>query len=239
MRRLKLYFHFLRSMCKLNYGLLAGMWRLTQLPQPSITIFGGTRLALDSENSKKIHQLAQRLALSGFSILTGGGPGLMEDANLAATESLEDEETFAGTKRGIKRRIVSMGVGVSNLQESNKYLQKSILMPYFFSRKWLLVRYSVGFIVGPGGFGTLDELAEVITLIQTHRMPKTPLVLFGVEYWQPFMDWVNNRALRDKLILKEDMQIIYLTDSVDDAFNYIKDKCAGFKECALDVKENR
>jgi uncharacterized protein (TIGR00730 family) len=233
--RLRLYFHFLKSMLKLNYGLLVGMWKLTELPQPSITIFGGTRLHSDDKNSMKIHLLAEKLALDGFSILTGGGPGLMESANLAAEEAIEEE--LEEDKRGLKRRIVSMGIGVENLQPNNRYLQKSVMLPYFFSRKWLLVRYSVGFIVGPGGFGTLDELAEIITLIQTRKMPRMPLVLFGTEYWQPFMDWIQNRALRDNLILDEDKKIIYLTDDVDDAFNYIKNRCTGFVECAFDSQK--
>lgn len=236
MRRLKLYFHFLKSMVRLNYGLLIGMWKLTKLPQPSITIFGGTRLECSDENSKKIHLLAEKLTLNGFSILTGGGPGLMESANLGATHALEEELT-AGN-RNVKRRIVSMGVGVENLQPDNQYIQRSVILPYFFSRKWLLVRYSVGFVVGPGGFGTLDELAEVITLIQTNRMPHMPLVLFGSEYWQPFVDWIYKRALRDKLLLEEDTKIIFLTDDVDEAFNHIKYKCIDPSKCGLDMKGN-
>lgn len=241
-KRIKLYLHFLKSMAKVNYGLLVGMWKLTALPQPTITIFGGTKLSPDSEHIKKIKKLTKLLVKDGFSILTGGGAGVMEAANLEAYEIANKKYTqeqlhLAKNKdRNMNRRLISMGIGVENLQKNNTYLQKSIILPYFFTRKWLLVRYAVGFIVGPGGFGTLDELAEVITLIQTHKMPKTPLVLFGVEYWQPFVDWVYKRALRDNLLTEEDTKIIYITDSVEDAYNYITSMCIGFRECGISAK---
>ena len=234
--RLKIYLHFLRSLFRLNISLLSGMWRLTKLPQPAITFFGGTKLEPDSSHAQQISEIAKRLALKGFSIITGGGPGIMEAANLGAFETTNHTHipNEIAEKGGVK--IVSMGIGLEGLESSNKYVQESVKMRYFFARKWLLVRYSVGFVVGPGGFGTLDELAEILTLIQTHRMPRTPVVLIGSEYWQPFLDWVNQRALRDRLLKPEDAAIILVTDSVDEAYSLITTRCTGFEACGIDAK---
>ena len=235
--RLKYYFEFLGSLWRVNWGLLTGMWKLTRLPQPTITVFGGTQLAADSEFADKICAITKKLAGAGFSILTGGGPGVMRAANLGAYETANthgEPHKHGENGREQRRHMISMGIGLETLpQDPNKYTQDFIVTPYFFTRKWLLVRYAVGFVVGPGGFGTLDELSEVLTLIQTHHMPQTPVVLIGTEYWAPLLQWVNERALRDGLLTKEDAALIHVTDDVDEAFTFIKSQCLGHEECGI------
>jgi len=215
-QRIKMYLKFLKSIVKINAGLLSGMWKLTKLPQPIITVFGSARLPEDHKYSKIIFETTKKLAANGFSILTGGGHGLMEAANLGAILS----------KDHTKNTITSMGIGVLKLGERNRFIQKFIIMPYFFTRKWLLVRNSVGFIIGPGGFGTLDELSEVLTLIQTHNMQKIPIVLIGRDFWLPILDWIKNQVLANKLIAPKDLELISaITDDPDEALETINKAC--------------
>lgn len=230
-QRIKTYVYFLRSMLRVNSGLLRGMWKLTRLPQPAITVFGGSRLPKEDIHSKKICTLAEKLAHAGFSIITGGGPGIMEAANLGAMTHVKENG-----KKKIPSKLTTIGISLSKLQEANEYTQEYIIQPYFFTRKWLLVRYAVGFVVEPGGFGTLDELSEVLTLIQTHRMPKTPVILIGVEYWKPLLEWVHERALKNGLLEKKDADLLHVTDNVDEAFEIINTTCAGCKETGIAAK---
>jgi uncharacterized protein (TIGR00730 family) len=231
-RRLSEYFRFLKSLWRTVVRLIWGMWKLTALPHPAITIFGGSRVAVDSEIAKKTAQLTKLLAADGFSIITGGGPGIMEAANLGAMEHLKECE-----HNGVKciNHVVSAGIGLLRLNQDkvNPYVQKYIAMEHFFSRKWLLVRYSVGFIVFPGGFGTLDELFEIVTLIQCNRMAKLPVILFDRLYWSPLIDWIETRAMKYKFIGESDAAIIYVTDSVQDAYELIKKSCKEQKESVL------
>jgi uncharacterized protein (TIGR00730 family) len=220
-KRLKHYLRFLRGLIGTNLRLLYGMWKLTELPQPAITIFGGARIKKDHPYAKKASQLSKQLVADGFSIVTGGGPGIMEAANFGALEYLKEcRLNENGTKC---TPIVSAGIGLVrlNLDKQNPYVQKQIIMRHFFARKWLLVRYSIGFIVFPGGFGTLDEFFEIITLRQTSRMQEAPIILIDSEYWSPIVDWMYNRALRDGLISKEDLNLISILDDVDKVANII------------------
>jgi len=230
--RIKEYFRFLHSLWKTNIRLLWGMWRLTALPQPAITVFGGSRIAIDSDIAKKAEQLTKLLANSGFSIITGGGPGIMEAANHGALESLQECK-----KNGIKcvNNVVSAGIGLLRLNKDkfNPYVQKYILMEHFFARKWLLVRYSVGFVIFPGGFGTMDELFEIVTLVQCNRMAKVPIILMDRLYWSPLMDWIETRALKSGLISAGDTSIIRVTDSVQEAADIIKSECIGCEQSIL------
>jgi len=129
-----------------------------------------------------------------------------------------------------------MGIGVARLGGANKHVQEFFTLPYFFARKWLLVRNAAGFIVGPGGFGTLDELSEILTLIQTHNMPNTPIVLIGKEYWQPFLDWVYNSALKHHCITEEDAKLLNLTDDPDEACRIITSKCKEDSPIGIDAE---
>lgn len=208
--------------------LIVGMWRLTKMPQPAITIFGGARVALDSPFAQKATAIAKALAGDGFTIITGGGPGIMEAANLGAMQYL-NECDIQGNCRSMR---VSAGIGLIRLnkERANPYVQENIIMDHFFARKWLLVRYSVGFIVFPGGFGTLDELFEIVTLVQCNRMSRLPIVLIGVDYWQPLVEWVYSRALEQKFIGLEDTNIFIVTDDINVAIEKIRSECMGCTE---------
>ena len=225
-KRLKEYFKFLKSLILTNGRLISGMWKLTKLPQPAITVFGGSRISKDSIYAKQAEELSKKLASKGFSIITGGGSGIMEAANYGAFQAAQEWGEVNGSE---KLKMTSMGIGLFWLKENekykNKYVQEQIVMYHFFSRKWLLVRYSVGFVAFPGGFGTLDEVFEVITLIQTSQMPDFPIILMGQEYWQPIIDWAEQKALKEKLITEKDLQILSVARDVDHAFEIICQKC--------------
>ena len=225
-RRFKEFFKFFLSLMLTNGRLIRGMWKLTKLPQPAITVFGGSRISKDSIYAKQAEELSKRLASKGFSIITGGGSGIMEAANYGAFQAAQEWGEMNSSK---KLKMTSMGIGLFWLKEiekyNNEYTQEQIIMYHFFSRKWLLVRYSVGFVVFPGGFGTLDEVFEVVTLIQTSRMPDFPIILVGQEYWQLILDWAKNKALKEKLITEKDLQIISVAKDVDQAFEIICKKC--------------
>lgn len=223
-RRLKAFFSFAWHMIGVNVRLLHGMWKLTRLPQPAVTFFGGARLTSDSPYAQKARALAKMLAGEGFSIITGGGPGIMEAANLGAMEYLRECQEGGACKYGFG----SFGIGLTRLndEEMNPNLQDYIVMEHFFERKWLLVRYSVGFAVFPGGFGTYDELFEVLVLMQCHRMPNTPVVLVGVSFWTPFQTWVKEHAIKEGLLEEKYLDLFVITDDVEEAFCLIQGRCA-------------
>jgi len=227
--RLKKYLHFLRSIFRVNVGLFRGMWKLAKITQPTITFFGGSRLSQEDPHSIIVCQLAKMLAKKGFSIITGGGPGIMEAANLGAVE-------YVNSKGKKKEEVVTMGIGVARIGGANKYVQEYIRLPYFFIRKWLLVRNAVGFIVGPGGFGTLDELAEVLTLIQTYHKQKTPIVLIGTKYWKPFLDWVERSPLKSGLLTEKDAALLNITDDAEEAYKMITIACTAESVSGIDAK---
>jgi hypothetical protein len=224
LQRLKYFFKFLGSLLSTNFRLIYGMWRLTKLPQPAITVFGGSRIGPESELANQAVRLSKLLVEQGFSIITGGGPGIMAAANQGAMEYLK-ECRIDGQKEC--KPLVSVGIGLLrlNLEKSNPYLQENIKMEHFFSRKWLLVRYAVGFVIFPGGFGTLDELFEIMTLIQTNRMPKKPIILINKHYWEPIIEWIHNRALPSGLIDSEDEKLIHILDDVQEAADIISQQC--------------
>lgn len=221
LKKIIAYLDFLKSLFTTNIKLLSGMWKLTKFPQPAITFFGGARITKDSIHAKKAEKLSEKLTEAGFSIITGGGPGIMKAANKGAYEIAK--------KRGIKKwsSPKSLGISLTSFPKEylNPYVHDEILMKHFFARKWLLVRYSIGFVVFPGGFGTLDELFEVITLEQTHKMPKIPIILMSKSYWEPIIFWINKKALTNKLIAKKDLELIHITNSVEKAEEIILKYC--------------
>ncbi len=220
-KRIIKYLDFLKSLFVTNLRLIWGMWKLTRLPQPAITFFGGARVTKDCVHTKRAFKLSQKLTEAGFSIITGGGPGIMEAANKGAYE--------VAKKLGVKKwsRPTSVGISLTSFSRDsfNEYVHDKILMKHFFSRKWLLVRYSLGFVVFPGGFGTLDEFFEVLTLVQTAKMPKMPIILMDKSYWEPIVFWMNKRALVNGLIAKKDLELIHITSSVDEAVDIITKYC--------------
>ena len=168
-------------------------------------------LGLDSVYSKKARELAHRLADAGIPVLTGGGPGIMEAANCGAIE----------VNKGV---ITTLGITVTGLVLNDQPKSCNvdvIVMNNYVARKWLLIHYAVGFAVFPGGFGTLDELMELLTLVQTKFRIKVPIVLIGTEYWKPFVEWITQSALKEKLIDPEDAKLFVLTDDIDEAFTIL------------------
>jgi len=202
--------------CKLFrvfWQLLRGAWRVSRLPKPMVSIFGGAKLRQEDVYFAQAHTFAGRLAEANISVLTGGGPGAMQAASCGAYHAqLGNGE--------------SIGISVKDLGEAkNPCTHHFLELDYFFARKWLLTRYSSAFVVFPGGYGTLDELAEVLTLIQTKKLKPVPIVLVGREYWGPFVDWLCDETLKHGLISQEAMKMFTLTDDLDQVFHIIRDEC--------------
>lgn len=220
-RRLIYYLRFLKSVVNLNCRLLHGMWRLTRLSQPAVTVFGGVRVELQDKIAQQALQLSKELAELGYSIITGGGPGIMEAANFGAYAY--QEECKLEAREGC-RELVSVGIGLEHLNQErvNPYVQTNIIMDHFFSRKWLLVRYSSAFVVFPGGFGTLDELFEIVVLVQTGYMAKFPIILIGSHYWKPLLNWVDTHIIAGGFAENSEKKIMTVVDEVEDAVAIIQ-----------------
>lgn len=194
--------------------LIYGVWRVSKLSQPIVSIFGSAKVAQTDKYAQEANQIADWLGKEGIAVLTGGGPGIMEAANCGAIKS------------GKKGKVNSIGIGVRGLNEpQNVCVEEYFELDYFFARKWLLTQYSTAFIVFPGGFGTLDELAEVLTLVQTKQMKKVPIVLVGKDYWRPFMQWVTDEAVPRGLVKPEQVNLFSVTDDVYNAFCFVKGEC--------------
>ena len=207
---IKLIYKFLRVFLQIIFG----VWKVSKLPNPIISIFGSAKMPQKDMYAHQANQIATWLVEGGMSVVTGGGPGIMEAANCGAVK----------TKK--KEVVRSIGIGVRGLNEpKNICVEEYFELDYFFARKWLLTQYSVGFIVFPGGFGTLDELSEVLTLIQTRQMKKVPIVLVGTEYWSPFMKWVTEEALIHKLVKPEHVKLFSVTDDPYKAYCFVRGEC--------------
>ena len=176
--------------------------------QPAVTIFGSARVKAEDPFYNKAEMLARRLAQKGFSVITGGGPGIMEAANKGAAE--------AGGKS------IGMNIRLPFEQKPNPYANISIEYKYFFVRKVMFVKYAVAYVIFPGGFGTLDELFEALTLIQTKRIKSFPVILFGQEYWSGMIDWLRNTLVREDKIQAEDLDFIQIVDDPDEAVRHIQ-----------------
>lgn len=174
---------------------------------PCITVFGSARFTEENEYYIAAREFGKRIAALGFTTMTGGGPGIMEAANRGAYEN----DGYS----------IGCNIQLPFEQHENPYLHKSFTFNYFFSRKVVLVKYSYAFIILPGGFGTMDELFETLTLIQTKTINDFPVVLFGKKYFQPLMDYIDYMK-REKTISPEDLNLVLLTDDYDEAMNHIK-----------------
>ena len=176
---------------------------------PCVTVFGSARFREDQPYYQLGRQVGAELAHAGFTVMTGGGPGIMEAANRGARE--------AGG------RSIGCNIVLPHEQQANPYIDDCVTFRYFFVRKVMLVKYSYAFVVLPGGFGTLDETFECATLIQTAKIRQFPLVLMGREYWQPLLDLVQNTFVRAGTIDAKDAQLLRVTDSPVEAVSWIKD----------------
>ncbi|HET6560972.1 MAG TPA: TIGR00730 family Rossman fold protein [Marmoricola sp.] len=170
---------------------------------PAVSVFGSARIAEDHEHWTKAEQVGRLLAEAGFAVITGGGPGAMEAANKGATS--------AGG--------VSVGLGIELPFEAglNPHVELGVNFRYFFVRKTMFVKYSQGFIVLPGGFGTFDELFEALTLVQTQKVTSFPLVLLGASYWSGLIDWLRGTVLAEGKIGAADLDLIRVTDDPEEA----------------------
>jgi uncharacterized protein (TIGR00730 family) len=174
----------------------------------AVSIFGSARTKRDDPCYHKAELLARRLVEKGFGVITGGGPGIMEAANKGAAE--------AGGQS------VGMNIRLPLEQKPNSYANVSIDYKYFFIRKVMFVKYAVAYVILPGGFGTMDELFEALTLIQTQRIKGFPVVLIGSEYWKGLYDWLRGTMLRDNRISPEDLERFQIIDDPDEAVKHIQ-----------------
>lgn len=174
---------------------------------PCITVFGSARFKEDHPYYEKAREFGKRIAALGFTTMTGGGPGIMEAANRGAFET-------GGKSVGCNIRLPFE-------QHPNKYLNKSITFEHFFVRKVLLVKYSYAFIIMPGGFGTMDEFFETLTLVQTKSISQFPIVLFGKDYYSSLWNYAEFMA-QQGTISREDMKLVLLTDDIDEAIQHIQ-----------------
>ncbi|MFZ2266019.1 MAG: TIGR00730 family Rossman fold protein [Azonexus sp.] len=166
--------------------------------KPAVTIFGSARVPPDSRYYMLTEQTARLLSDSGFSVISGGGPGIMEAANKGA---------FFG-----KSPSVGLNIQLPHEQQNNPYQDISQTFRHFFARKYMFVRFASAYVVMPGGFGTLDELMEALTLIQTGKARKIPLILVGSDFWKGMIDWFKEKLVEEKMVDPEDINLIQLID---------------------------
>ncbi len=193
---------------KIMAEFVEGFEALAQI-RPSVSIFGSARTDPEHKYYKLTEEIARLLSDSGFSVVSGGGPGLMEAANKGA---------FAGKSPSIGLNIV-----LPNEQSGNPYQDISLDFKHFFSRKVMFVKYATAYVVMPGGFGTLDELAEILTLVQTRKIQRIPIVLVGSEFWSGLLDWFTDAMVKEGTISPEDLDLVMVCDDPQDVVNAIFD----------------
>ncbi|MBL0927934.1 MAG: TIGR00730 family Rossman fold protein [Phycisphaerales bacterium] len=184
---------------------------------PCVTVFGSARFREDHPYYKMAREVGGRLANAGFTVMTGGGPGIMEAANRGAKD--------------VGGASVGCNIQLPMEQQPNPYLDRFVEFRYFFVRKVMLVKYSYAFVVCPGGYGTLDEIFETAVLIQTGKIAQFPLVMLGTDYWGPLMEWIRTTMVAQKTIDPNDPDRILLTDSPKEAVEAIRD--IGMKQFGL------
>jgi uncharacterized protein (TIGR00730 family) len=189
---------------------------------PAVTIFGSARTQLDHPHYKNCVETARLLGEAGFSIITGGGPGMMEAANKGAQEAGVDS--------------VGLNIELPFEQDLNRHADLKIHFRYFFVRKTMFVKYAQAFVIFPGGFGTLDELFESLTLIQTKKIRNFPVVLFGTEYWEGLLDWIKATMLAEGNISAKDLDLFVVTDSPREAADFVVSRYESELEAKLQEK---
>ena len=182
-------------------------FRVLHFVGPCVTVFGSARIKIDSPHYDLARRMGAAIAKLGFTVMTGGGPGIMEAANRGAKD--------------VGGRSVGCNIELPHEQKQNAYIDRFVTMHYFFVRKTLLVKYSYAFLIMPGGAGTLDEMFEAITLIQTGKIKGFPVVIMGTDYWHDLLPFINKMA-KAGMIARSDLDLVYATDSVDDAITHIR-----------------
>ena len=202
--------------------LVEGFDRLSGI-EPAVSIYGSAQVKSDDEIYKNAEEIAYRLGKMGFSIITGGGPGVMEAAN----------------KGAMRAGVNSIGLNIilPEQQALNTFTTKTLTFNHFFVRKVMLVKYATAFIIMPGGLGTLDELTEILTLIQTHKIKPFPVVLFNSMYWEGFLNWLENTVLLKGLISEKDFNLLRVSDKPEEVAQtvqnwYLKQEIMGRKALA-------
>jgi len=185
---------------------IEGFGTLAELP-PAISVFGSARTLPDSPEYAAGVAIGRALVEAGFAVITGGGPGAMQAANQGAVEA-----------RGIS---VGLGIELPFEQGLNQYVDLGLNFRYFFVRKTMFVKYAQGFVVLPGGLGTLDELFEALTLVQTTKVTRFPIVLFGTQYWSGLIDWLKNTVIAQGKASEADLLLFHVTDDVEEAISLV------------------
>lgn len=188
---------------------IKGFDELSELA-PCISVFGSARTNPEDKYYKEAIRLSELITENGYGIITGGGPGIMEAANLGAYE-----------KDG---KSIGLQIELPFETSANKYIDKLVSCRYFFTRKVFFLKYSQAFVAFPGGYGTLDELFETMTLVQTGHMRPVPIVLVGKDYWKGMIKWIKKTMLEDGKVSKEDLNLFKLVDTAEDAISYILSK---------------
>ena len=194
---------------KIMAEFVEGFETLTTLG-PAISVFGSARAEPDNPEYKNAEAIARLAVKDGYAVITGAGPGVMEAANKGARE--------AGGKS------IGLNIELPFEQKPNEYITTLLNFHYFFCRKVMFVKYSQAFVILPGGFGTMDELFESITLVQTKRIKPFSIVLLGCDYWSGLIEWIRARLLKEKKISAKDMEIIKVVDTPEDAIKIIKER---------------
>ncbi len=203
-----------------NFNLEKDSWRVFQIMAefvegfqklanitPSVSIFGSARLTKDNPYYNLAEEIAHELSDAGFSIVTGGGPGIMEAANKGG---------YAG-----KSQSIGLNIKLPNEQQANIYQNKSLHFQHFFVRKVMLVKYASAYVILPGGFGTLDELSEIIILLQTNKSQRVPIILVGTSFWEGLISWFKNTLLTNNTINSEDLNLITIVDKPSEVIETI------------------
>ncbi len=186
--------------------------------EPAVSIYGSARIKPEDKLYAQTVEIAYKLGQLGLSIVTGGGPGVMEAANKGARQA------------GVTS--IGLNIDLPEFQSCNPFANRSITFHHFFVRKVMLVKYATAFVIMPGGLGTLDELTEILTLIQTHKIRPFPVLLFDSKFWQGFLDWLRNVALAAGYVTEDDFDLLRISDTPDDVVQavqnwYIKQQITG------------
>lgn len=213
---LKQNLSLIATIIKTAFQLLYGVYRLSKLRRPIVTVLGAAYAQEKSEYYNKAYDFAKKCAESKISIITGGGPGIMYASNCGAREH----------KVGADNIITTMGIAVKGVDENFKNRCSPLIWVDNFSiRKWLLVRYAKAIVIFPGGLGTYDELFEITNELKHKRIENISLVLIGVDFWKPMVDWLTSQAFAKGFIEKEYMVYFKVTDDIDEAFKTIAVTC--------------
>lgn len=192
---------------RIQSDFVEGFDTLAELP-PAVSVFGSARSKPDLPECDLAHRLGAALAGAGYAVITGGGPGVMAAANRGAAE--------------VGGLSVGLGIELPFEQRLNDWCEIGIDFRYFFARKTMFVKYAQAFVVLPGGFGTLDELFESLTLVQTRKVTRFPVVLMGTAYWRGLVDWLRDTVCAEGKISPEDLDLVHLTDDVSEAVAHIQ-----------------